>query len=134
MPQTSLNAKAQLALAEKTLATNQKLLKQNFISQNAFDSSESNMNVSRGSVMSAQAQVRLAQNALKDAEGRLGVCLGANGAIYAARRELVEPLPAAAVLDERIVPLRSEKTVIDRLGDVALGECVDREFRHVAPQ
>ncbi len=61
------SAKAQLALAEKTLATNQKLLKQNFISQNAFDSSESNLNVSRGSVMSAQAQVRLAQNALKDA-------------------------------------------------------------------
>ena len=61
------SAKAQLALAEKTLSTNQKLLKQNFISQNAFDSSESNMNVTRGSVMSAEAQVRLAQNALKDA-------------------------------------------------------------------
>ena len=59
--------KAQLALAEKTLSTNQKLLKQNFISQNAFDSSESSMNVTRGSVMSAEAQVRLAQNALKDA-------------------------------------------------------------------
>ena len=61
------SAKAQLALAEKTLATNQKLLKQNFISQNAFDSSESSLNVTKGSVMSAQAQVRLAQNALKDA-------------------------------------------------------------------
>ncbi|MFO1395816.1 MAG: efflux RND transporter periplasmic adaptor subunit [Burkholderiales bacterium] len=61
------SAKAQLALAEKTLATNQKLLKQSFISQNAFDNSESNMNVTRGSVKSAEAQVRLAQNALKDA-------------------------------------------------------------------
>lgn len=61
------SAKAQLALAEKTLATNQKLLRQNFISQNAFDSAESSRNVSRGSVMSAEAQVRLAQNALKDA-------------------------------------------------------------------
>ena len=61
------SAKAQLALAEKTLATNQKLLKQNFISQNAFDNAESSRNVSRGSVMSAEAQVRLAQNALKDA-------------------------------------------------------------------
>jgi membrane fusion protein (multidrug efflux system) len=61
------SAKAQLALAEKTLSTNQKLLKQNFISQNAFDSSESSMNVSRGTVMSAEAQVRLAQNAIKDA-------------------------------------------------------------------
>ena len=60
------SARAQLALAEKNLATNQKLLKQNFISQNAFDSSESNMNVTRGGVKSAEAQVRLAQNALKD--------------------------------------------------------------------
>ncbi|MBA3505169.1 MAG: efflux RND transporter periplasmic adaptor subunit [Betaproteobacteria bacterium] len=61
------SAQAQAAMAEKTLHTNQKLLKQNFISQNAFDSAESNLNVTRGSVMSAQAQVRLAQNALKDA-------------------------------------------------------------------
>ncbi len=61
------SARAQLALAEKTLATNQKLLKQNFISQNAFDGSESSVNVTRGSVKSAEAQVRLAQNALKDA-------------------------------------------------------------------
>lgn len=61
------SARAQLALAEKNLATNQKLLKQNFISQNAFDSSESNLNVTLGSVKSAEAQVRLAQNALQDA-------------------------------------------------------------------
>lgn len=62
------SVKAQLALAQKTLSTNQKLLKQNFISQTAFDSSESSMNVSAGSVKSAEAQVRLAQNALKDAQ------------------------------------------------------------------
>ena len=37
---------------------------------------------------------------LKEAEGRLGVCLGANGAIYAARRALVSPLPEGAVLDD----------------------------------
>ena len=40
------------------------------------------------------------ESSLKEAEGRLGVCLGANGAIYAARRELVAPLPAGAVLDD----------------------------------
>ncbi|MEP7328392.1 MAG: efflux RND transporter periplasmic adaptor subunit [Betaproteobacteria bacterium] len=59
--------RAQLAMAQKTLSSNQKLLKQNFISQNAFDNSESSVNVSLGSVKSAEAQVRLAQNALKDA-------------------------------------------------------------------
>ena len=61
------SAKAQLALAEKTRATNQALLKQNFISQNAFDNSESSFSVSQGSVKSAEAQVQLARNALRDA-------------------------------------------------------------------
>ena len=61
------SAKAQLALAEKTRTTNQTLLKQNFISQNAFDNSESSYNVAQGSVKSAEAQVQIARNALKDA-------------------------------------------------------------------
>ena len=61
----SRSARAQLALAEKTPATNQTLLKQNFISQNAFDNSESSFNVAQGSVKSAEAQVQLAQNALQ---------------------------------------------------------------------
>jgi RND family efflux transporter MFP subunit len=61
------SARAQLALAEKTRATNQALLKQSFISQNAYDSSESTYNVALGSVKSAEAQVQLARNALRDA-------------------------------------------------------------------
>ncbi len=61
------SAKAQLAMAEKTQATNQALLKQNFISQNAYDNSESSRHVSEGSVKSAEAQVQIAKNALRDA-------------------------------------------------------------------
>jgi RND family efflux transporter MFP subunit len=61
------SSRAQLALAEKTRTTNLALLKQNFISQNAFDNSESSFAVSRGSVKSAEAQVQIARNALKDA-------------------------------------------------------------------
>jgi membrane fusion protein (multidrug efflux system) len=61
------SAKAQLALAQKTRATNQTLLKQNFISQNAFDNSESSYSVALGAVKSAEAQVQLARNALRDA-------------------------------------------------------------------
>jgi len=60
------SARAQLALAEKNDATNQKLLKENFISKNASDSAESNLAVAKGAVKSAEAQVRIAQNALKD--------------------------------------------------------------------
>lgn len=61
------SAKAQLALAEKTRAMNNRLLSEKFISQNAFDGSESSYNVAQGSLKSVEAQVRLAQNAIKDA-------------------------------------------------------------------
>jgi cellulose synthase/poly-beta-1,6-N-acetylglucosamine synthase-like glycosyltransferase len=61
---------------------------------------------------------------LKEAEGRLGVCLGANGAIYAARRSWIEPLPAATALDDFLIPAR-----IARKGKriVFAGEAVARE-------
>jgi len=61
------SAKAQLAMAAKTQGMNQQLLKQNFISQNAYDNSESSVSVSQGNVKSAEAQVQLARNALRDA-------------------------------------------------------------------
>ena len=43
----------------------------------------------------------------KEAEGTLGVCLGANGAIYAARRDLVAPLPGDTTsMDDFLIPAR----------------------------
>ena len=61
------SSRAQLALAEKTRAQNQLLLKQNFISQNAYDSAESNLSVTQGTLKSNEAQAQLARNALRDA-------------------------------------------------------------------
>src|SRR6478736_8736563 len=55
------SAKAQLALAEKNRATNGALLKQNFISQNAFDTFESTYNVAQGNMKSAEAQGQIAR-------------------------------------------------------------------------
>jgi cellulose synthase/poly-beta-1,6-N-acetylglucosamine synthase-like glycosyltransferase len=43
---------------------------------------------------------------VKEAEGKLGVCLGGNGAIHAARRALVRPLPEDTSLDDFLVPAR----------------------------
>lgn len=57
-------SRAQLALAEKTRTQNQLLLRQNFISQNAYDSAESNFSVSQGTLKSNQAQAQLARIAL----------------------------------------------------------------------
>lgn len=61
---------------------------------------------------------------LKEAEGRLGVCLGANGAIYAARRALVHPLPDGAVIDDFLVPAR---IACDGHRVVFAGDAVARE-------
>jgi len=118
------SAKAQLALAEKTLNTNQKLLKQNFISQTAFDSSESSLNVSRGSVMSAEAQVRLAQNALKDS-----VATAPLSGIVAKRH--VQPgekvafdTPLVTVVDLREMELQAMVPAID-IPELKVGMTVD---------
>ena len=62
------SARAQVALAEKTRAMNVRLLNDKFISQNAFDSTESTYSVARGTLKSAEAQLQLAQNALLDAD------------------------------------------------------------------
>jgi cellulose synthase/poly-beta-1,6-N-acetylglucosamine synthase-like glycosyltransferase len=53
---------------------------------------------------------------LKKCEGRLGALLGANGAIYAIRRELYVPIPPDTIVDDFVVPLlaklRSGSTII----------------------
>jgi RND family efflux transporter MFP subunit len=59
-------ARAQLGLDERTHTKNQTLLKQGFISENAFDTSQNAMEVSRAKVKAAQAQVEIASNALGD--------------------------------------------------------------------
>ncbi len=46
------------------------------------------------------------ENFLKACEGRLGALLGANGGIYAIRKPLVEPLPAATILDDFVIGMR----------------------------
>lgn len=59
--------RAQYDMAEKNRATNRSLLDKKFISQNAFDNTESVSRANRASLEAADAQVRLAQNALRDA-------------------------------------------------------------------
>ena len=60
-------AKARWSIADKNRESNLKLLKQNFISQNAFDTTNSTLEASAASVRSAEAQVQLARNAKQDA-------------------------------------------------------------------
>jgi cellulose synthase/poly-beta-1,6-N-acetylglucosamine synthase-like glycosyltransferase len=45
---------------------------------------------------------------LKKCEGRLGALLGANGAIYAMRRDLYTPIPVNTIVDDFVIPLRAK--------------------------
>lgn len=44
---------------------------------------------------------------LKRCEGRLGALLGSNGAIYAIRKELYQPIPADTLVDDLVIPLQA---------------------------
>ena len=46
------------------------------------------------------------ENMLKLMEGRLGASLGANGGIYALRRELFQPIPQNSLVDDFLVTMR----------------------------
>jgi membrane fusion protein (multidrug efflux system) len=60
-------ARAQAEIAEKNRTTNQSLLEKRFISQNAFDNVASLSSANRATLDAAEAQVRMAQKALRDA-------------------------------------------------------------------
>jgi membrane fusion protein, multidrug efflux system len=58
--------RAQLALAEKNRAMQLALLEKKFISQNAFDSTQSNLQVSEARLKALAAQVAIARKAVED--------------------------------------------------------------------
>jgi membrane fusion protein, multidrug efflux system len=60
-------AKARYEIADKNRTNNEALLRQKFISQNAFDTTLSVHDAAAASVRSAEAQLRIAQKAMSDA-------------------------------------------------------------------
>lgn len=112
-------ARAQLSLAEKNQKNNQSLLQQKYISQNAYDNTQSSFLVSQATLKSYQAQVDLARNALNDAvvrspmEGFVakrhvqpGEKVSQDTPLFAivdlSRMELQAPVPASEIGDVRV--------------------------------
>lgn len=89
--------RAQLKLAEKTRDLNRQLLSQNFISQNAFDSADSNAEVLRANLRSLEAQLEVARKAWGDSTVRAPM----DGIVAERFAQAGEKLP----LDARIVRL-----------------------------
>jgi membrane fusion protein (multidrug efflux system) len=63
-------AKAKLSIADKNRENNQQLLRQKFISQNAYDTTHSTYEASAAMMRSAEAQLRIARKAMDDAAVR----------------------------------------------------------------
>jgi cellulose synthase/poly-beta-1,6-N-acetylglucosamine synthase-like glycosyltransferase len=79
------------------------------------------------------------ENFLKRCEARLGALLGANGAVYAIRREQYVPIPGDTIIDDFVIPLlmklRSRGRIVYDAEAVATEECpphVGDEFRRRA--
>jgi len=64
------SAQAQLDIAERTLANNQALVNQGFISRNALDTSVSNAAAARAALQAGKAAAEIARKAVKDGEVR----------------------------------------------------------------
>jgi RND family efflux transporter MFP subunit len=112
-------AKARLSIAAKNRDNGQKLFTQGFISQNAFDTTQSSWEAAEAAVKSAEAQVRLARNATRDAvirapiEGivsrkmvNAGEKVGVDGPLFTivdlARMEVEAPVPASEIPGMRV--------------------------------
>jgi membrane fusion protein, multidrug efflux system len=112
-------AKARLSIAAKNRDNGQKLYTQGFISQNAFDTTQSSWEAAEAAVRSAEAQVRLARNATHDAVVRApiegivarkmvnaGEKVGVDGPLFTivdlARMEVEAPVPASEVPGMRV--------------------------------
>jgi len=118
------SARAQMSLAEKTRASNQKLLNEKFISQTAFDGSQSGYDVAKGNVKSIEAQVKLAENALRDAEINAPIA-GVVGKRHAQPGEKVAfDAPLVTVLDLSDLELQALVPAIDVPG-LAVGMTVE---------
>lgn len=134
-------AKARLDIAQKNRANSQQLLRQNFISQNAFDTTESAYEAAGATVRSHEAQMRIARKALDDAAVRApidgivatrtvhaGEKVGVDQALFTlvdlARMQIEAPAPASEI--PAVKPGQAASFSVDGFGEHAFEGRVER--------
>jgi membrane fusion protein, multidrug efflux system len=134
-------AKAKLSIAQKNRENNLQLLRQKFISQNAYDTADSVYEAAAASQKSAEAQVRLAQKALADAAvhapfagivakkmANAGEKVGVDSPLFTivdlSRMEIEAPAPASEIPSIRAG--QSATFRVDGFGDRAFEGRVER--------
>ena len=112
-------ARAKLDIAQKNRENNQQLLRQKFISQNAYDTTQSTYEATAALMRSAEAQLRIAQKAMDDANVRApfsgivakkmvnaGEKVGIDSPLFAlvdlSRMEIEAPAPASEIPSVRV--------------------------------
>ena len=134
-------ARARLKIAEKNRENSQQLLRQKFISQNAYDTTESTHEAAAAAVRSQEAQLRIARKALDDAAVRApidgvvasrtvhaGEKVGIDQALFTlvdlARMEIEAPAPASEIPSVRVG--QSVSFRVDGFGERAFEGRVER--------
>jgi membrane fusion protein, multidrug efflux system len=134
-------AKAKLKIAEKNRENSQQLLRQKFISQNAYDTSDSTFEAAAATVRSQEAQLRIARKAMDDAAVRspidgvvasrtvhAGEKVGIDQALFTlvdlARMEIEAPAPASEIPSVRVGQPASFR--VDGFGDRVFEGRVER--------
>ena len=125
-------SKAKATIARKNRENNQALLRQNFISQNAFDTTQSVYEGAEASVKSAEAQVRIVEKAMQDAVVRapigglvsrrtvnVGEKIGVDSPMFTivdlARMEIEAPAPASEIPSVKVGQVAQFR--VDGFGD-----------------
>lgn len=112
--QAALNeANARLSLAKKNNANNAALLRQNFISQSAYDATENGVELAQAAVDAARAQQELARIALADTAIRAPIS-GAVSKRYVQAGDKVAPdSPVFGIVDLRLMLLEAKVPASD---------------------
>ncbi|WP_454162932.1 efflux RND transporter periplasmic adaptor subunit [Massilia sp. SYSU DXS3249] len=106
-------ANARLALATKNEANSQALLKQNYISQNSFDTTRNSVELAQAAVDAARAQLDLARIALNDTQIRAPLSGVVSKRFVQAGEKLSPDSPVMAIVDLQHLTLDAQVPASD---------------------
>lgn len=115
--------RARLAIAERSRDTNQALLKQNFISQSAFDQSLNTYQGSEAAVRWSDAQVQLAKKAIDDAVVRAPISGTVAKRMVNGGERVMPDAPLVTIVDLSRLELEASVPASD-IASIALGQKV----------
>jgi RND family efflux transporter MFP subunit len=101
-------AAARLALAQKNNANSQALLKQNYISQNSYDTTQNSVELAQASVKAMAAQLELARIALADTVIRAPLAGVVSKRHVQAGEKLAPDMPVFTIVDLRKLTLEAQ--------------------------